>query len=192
MTLGYQVPKPLGPIKGTMDIIHYLQSCLQRFSEPKLTCLHLFSNILFVFYGLPSFIFFFFFLKVSIWPLLVPSQWLPKGAGLEHHLSYCCLGLLMLYSIFRFHNKLFPPPQHAHTHLDINPTDHNMSMLVPGSKGEGGGRRWGRLETCICGSNPWFFFFNAPILTAQTMAHHFFFLYFMFIYKWTHSYLVNQ
>ena len=61
MTLGYQVPMPLGPIKGTMDIIHYLQSCLQRFGEPKLTCLHLFSNILFVFYSLPSFIFFFFF-----------------------------------------------------------------------------------------------------------------------------------
>ena len=57
MTLGYQVPRPLGPIKGTMDIIHYLQSCLQRFGEPKLTCLHLFSNILFVFYGLPSFFF---------------------------------------------------------------------------------------------------------------------------------------
>ena len=67
-----------------MDIVHYLQSCLQRFGEPKLTCPHLFSNILSVFYGLhglPSFILFF-FLKVSIWPLLAPSQWLHKGAGL--------------------------------------------------------------------------------------------------------------
>ena len=53
-------------LKGTMDIVHYLQSCLQRFGEPKLTCPHLFSNILFVFYGLPSFISFFCFLKVLI------------------------------------------------------------------------------------------------------------------------------
>jgi hypothetical protein len=57
MTLGYQVPRLLGPIKGTMDIVHYLQLCLQRFSEPKLTCPHLCSNILFVFYGLPFFFF---------------------------------------------------------------------------------------------------------------------------------------
>ena len=86
MTLGYQVLRPLGPIKGTMDIIHYLQSCLQRFGEPKLTCPHLFSNILFVFYSLPSFIYFFF--ESLDLTALGAKPMITKGAGLERRLSY--------------------------------------------------------------------------------------------------------
>jgi len=51
MTLGYQVQRQLGLIKGTMDIAHYLRLCLQKFGEPKLTWLHLFSNLLSVIYN---------------------------------------------------------------------------------------------------------------------------------------------
>jgi len=87
MTLGYWVQRPLGPIKNTMDITHYLQSCLQRFGEPKLTCLHLCSNILSVFSQL-TLLYLFFFFEVSIWPLLAPSQWLHKNAGIKCCLSY--------------------------------------------------------------------------------------------------------
>jgi len=87
MTLGYWVQRPLGPIKNTMDITHYLQSCLQRFCEPKLTCLHLCSNILSVFSQL-TLLYLFFFFEVSIWPLLAPSQWLHKNAGIKCCLSY--------------------------------------------------------------------------------------------------------
>jgi hypothetical protein len=45
MVLGYQVQRQPGPIKSIIGIVHYLQLCSQRCSEPKLTCLHLCSNV---------------------------------------------------------------------------------------------------------------------------------------------------
>ena len=83
-TITDQVPRPLGPIKGTMDIVHYLQSGSASPNWHARTSLVTYF-LSFTAYPLLSF---FFFLKVSIWPLLAPSHWLPKGAGLERRLSY--------------------------------------------------------------------------------------------------------
>ena len=57
-------------------------------------------------------------------------------------------------------------------HHDGGPTDHNMSMLAPGSEGEGSGRRCGRLEMLVHNLNPWFFIKkSAPVLMPQTTSH---------------------